>query len=246
MGLESGTVISNFVITNPTSDDPVSEGDNHLQLIKQILQTQFPGELGAGFAEVITSTETELNYLQGATSNIQNQIDNIIAGTSANLFAPVGTVMVFASPTPPLGWTKVTNVDDAVMRIMTTEDAGDTGGSVSIVNMPYTHVHNTSGHAITAEESPPHSHFVAAAIDGSGALVAGSFMNRDWASGSSSANNYQLRGNTVTAPTVGKSSVAPVGNGGFFAEEHNHGPTANNAGSFINPKYINIMQAVKT
>lgn len=42
MGLESGTYIDDFVITNPTSGDPRSQGDNHLRLIKELLQNTFP------------------------------------------------------------------------------------------------------------------------------------------------------------------------------------------------------------
>ena len=42
MSLETGNYISALVRTNPLSSDPVSEGDDHLQLIKKILQKTFP------------------------------------------------------------------------------------------------------------------------------------------------------------------------------------------------------------
>ena len=42
MALETGNYISALVRTNPLSSDPVSEGDDHLQLIKKILQKTFP------------------------------------------------------------------------------------------------------------------------------------------------------------------------------------------------------------
>ncbi len=42
MGLEVGNYISALVKTNPLSSDDVSEGDNHLQLIKKILKQNFP------------------------------------------------------------------------------------------------------------------------------------------------------------------------------------------------------------
>ena len=54
MGLEAGTTISSFIESNPTSSDPVSQGDNHLQLIKSVLQAQFPGSGGLGYATAIT------------------------------------------------------------------------------------------------------------------------------------------------------------------------------------------------
>ena len=42
MALETGNYISALVRTNPLSSDPVSEGDDHLQFIKKILQKTFP------------------------------------------------------------------------------------------------------------------------------------------------------------------------------------------------------------
>jgi hypothetical protein len=42
MGLETGNYISALVKTNPLSSDNVSEGDDHLQLIKKILKQTFP------------------------------------------------------------------------------------------------------------------------------------------------------------------------------------------------------------
>ena len=42
MALEAAQFISNLVATNPDPSDPVSEGDNHLQLIKRVLKNTFP------------------------------------------------------------------------------------------------------------------------------------------------------------------------------------------------------------
>ena len=42
MGLETGNYISALVKTNPLSSDNVSEGDDHLQLIKKVLKQTFP------------------------------------------------------------------------------------------------------------------------------------------------------------------------------------------------------------
>ena len=61
MGIEAATYISQLVPTNPTSSDPVSQGDDHLQLIKDVLQKQFT-TLGAA---AVTTTAGELNLLDG-------------------------------------------------------------------------------------------------------------------------------------------------------------------------------------
>ena len=42
MALESGTYLDDLVATNPTASDNVSQGDNHLRLIKEVLKNSFP------------------------------------------------------------------------------------------------------------------------------------------------------------------------------------------------------------
>jgi hypothetical protein len=80
MGLETATYISQLVATNPTASDPVSQGDDHLQLIKDVLQKQFT-TLGAA---AVTTTAAELNLLDGVTavgdaSGPGSSTDNAIA-----------------------------------------------------------------------------------------------------------------------------------------------------------------------
>lgn len=43
MGLETGTYISDLVPTNPVFNDPESQGDDHVRLVKNVLQNTFPG-----------------------------------------------------------------------------------------------------------------------------------------------------------------------------------------------------------
>ena len=80
MGLETATYISQLVDTNPTTSDPVSQGDDHLRLIKSVLQDQFT-TLGAA---AVTTTAAELNLLDGKTavgdaSGPASSTDNAIA-----------------------------------------------------------------------------------------------------------------------------------------------------------------------
>ena len=62
MGLETGTYIDSLNSSNPTAGDAVSEGDDHLRLIKSTVKATFPNLTNA-----VTSTHTELNILDGAT-----------------------------------------------------------------------------------------------------------------------------------------------------------------------------------
>jgi hypothetical protein len=81
MSVETTTNIAGLVTTNPAVTDPVYDGPNHFWLIKSVLKNIFPGAGGVGFVTPIIATEAELNYLDGASSNIQDQIDAINAKT---------------------------------------------------------------------------------------------------------------------------------------------------------------------
>lgn len=66
MGLETGTVVADLVITNPTSSDSKSVGDDHLRLLKTVLRNSFAGFAGnilvsgtdGGAADAYTLTPT--------------------------------------------------------------------------------------------------------------------------------------------------------------------------------------------
>lgn len=63
MALETGTYISDLVVTNPTAADAKSQGDDHLRLIKSALKNTFTAITGA-----ITVTQIEINKLSGLLS----------------------------------------------------------------------------------------------------------------------------------------------------------------------------------
>lgn len=70
MALETATYISDLVSTNPTASDNISQGDDHIRLLKATVKSTFPNITGA-----VTPTHTELNYVGGVTSAIQTQFD---------------------------------------------------------------------------------------------------------------------------------------------------------------------------
>ena len=69
--------IDDLVATNPAAGDNVSEGDDHIRGIKNVLKTTFPNIDGA-----VTPTDTEINYVGGVTSAIQTQINTKAATTA--------------------------------------------------------------------------------------------------------------------------------------------------------------------
>ena len=135
MGLETGSTIASFITSNPTSSDPVNQGDDHLRLIKSILKAQFPGAGGLGFTIPITATESELNALHGLT----------------NFYFPSGTRMPFAQASAPTGWTQDTtsNADNRMLRVVSSAGNG-VGGSASPIlnNTVSSHTHTFTGNAL--------------------------------------------------------------------------------------------------
>ena len=77
MGVESATYISQLVDTNPLVSDAVGQGDDHLRLIKAVLQAQFPN-LTAG---AVNTTQTEMNLLDGVTALVTLAADQSWSGS---------------------------------------------------------------------------------------------------------------------------------------------------------------------
>jgi hypothetical protein len=221
MPLESGTTISQLDGSWPLEGDDVNEGNDHLWLIKNILKTQFPGVLGQGFDTPIVAIEQELNYSQGLTSNIQEQLDALDAND--DLKAPVGTVMTFYQLTPPNGWTQITTIADAMMIITDDGTGGTTGGTDDATAPDLTHDHTTGGFQLQITHMPPHDH--------AGRLI--SYQNNGGASGPSGGpdggNNFFYDGDTG------------VRGGG---SSHAHGDTGEANPTFA-PKYAKMIIAAK-
>jgi len=88
MGVETATYISQLSATNPLGTDPVSEGDNQIRLVKEVLQAQFPNFTAA----TVDPTVAELNYVDGVTSAIQTQLDAKSATAGNTSLVTLGTI----------------------------------------------------------------------------------------------------------------------------------------------------------
>ena len=64
MPLETGTYISDLVVTNPLNTDVAEQGDDHLRLIKSTIKATFPSLTGA-----VTKTHTQLNRTPAGTAS---------------------------------------------------------------------------------------------------------------------------------------------------------------------------------
>lgn len=93
MGLESASFISELDDTFPLGGDPINKGDDHLRLLKSVLQSQFPNFVAAAMNATVAelnlligllASSAELNILDGAllsTSEL-NTLNGILADTS--------------------------------------------------------------------------------------------------------------------------------------------------------------------
>ena len=80
MGVATATFISQLSATNPLATDPISEGDDQIRLVKDVLLKQFTS-LGAA---AVTGTAAELNTIDGYTGTTAelNYLDITTLGTS--------------------------------------------------------------------------------------------------------------------------------------------------------------------
>jgi len=218
MPIEAGTVISELDASWPLSGDPIVEGDNHLRLIKSVLQTQFPGA-GGGFNIPIIATEDEINHLEGVTGNIQDQLDEALEDT---LIAPAGTVMLFHQATPPVSWTNIAAHNDKMLRVVSGLGGGS-GGVDAPFNFDFSHAHTTGDHTLIEAEMPSHIHTLA-----QGDLI------------TTSGDTEGTSGRYSSAGTDVGDRIAATG--GDAA--HNHGSTSNELAVF-QPLFVDIILASK-
>lgn len=145
MGLETASYINGLNISNPTSNDNVGDGDNHIRLIKTVLKQTFQADDGNGLTGAITATHTQLNTAAtdvGAATNANTantlvkrdangsfEITNITGNVTGNL---IGDMQgdVFASN----GVNKVLeNGTDGTDATFTGSVTGNVTGSASSI-----------------------------------------------------------------------------------------------------------------
>ncbi|QDP52900.1 MAG: putative baseplate wedge protein [Prokaryotic dsDNA virus sp.] len=104
MALETSTYINGLVATNPTASDPVSEGDDHIRLLKSTIKATFPNVTGA-----TTATHTEMSLLTTATdANTASQL--VKRDSSGNFSAGTITATTLAGTLSTAAQTNVTSV----------------------------------------------------------------------------------------------------------------------------------------
>jgi hypothetical protein len=184
MALETGSFISDLVVSNPQSSDSVSQADDHIRLIKSTVKTTFPNITGA-----VTVTQSQINDVvnkaplasptftgtpaapTASSSTNTTQIATTafvqaVAAATREALYPVGSIYTNASnsanPATFLGfgtWTAF-----GAGRVMVGHNASDplfdtaeeTGGSKDAIAVSHTHT------ATSTVTDPGHTHAVPA------------------------------------------------------------------------------------
>jgi hypothetical protein len=114
MPIETGTYISDLVVTNPAHGDVLSQSDSHHRLLKSVIKNTFPNITAA-----VNATAVQLNQLVSglighadgtntAPSIFFNSETGLGFYRSAAGFFPASSAAAPASPTPASSSSKVT------------------------------------------------------------------------------------------------------------------------------------------
>lgn len=254
MSIESTNNIAGLVATNPTAQDPVYQGPNHIWLIKSVLKHIFPGVTGTGFSKQITATEDEINRLSGVSAPVQTQlsslradVDQIIADMGGNApeqlkyELPIGFLFHCAIPTNPntlLGYGTWSRYGQGRMLVSQTSSdpdfasAGLTGGTKTTQLPAHTHTvsiaSSSTAHGHSMGTSGDHSH----AASSSG-MSANSTHSHSGTTGSMSANATHTH--TATSGGMsGNASHSHSASSGGMSGNTTHSHTASTGGMSAN------------
>jgi hypothetical protein len=171
MALESATYVSGLVDSNPSGSDSISQGDDHLKLIKSVLQSTLPNAnaaLNGVHTGAVEPTSTSAGQLWFDTSGagvlkVRDKADSAyddVDTTSTALPSGIISLWYGSIASIPSGWALC---DGSVAGSITTPDLRDrfivgagTGGSYAV---GATGGSTTSGpHTLTAAQMPTHTH----------------------------------------------------------------------------------------
>src|SRR3990172_91667 len=94
MPLEAATWLDDLVSTNPIAGDNVSQGDDHLRLLKAVLKAQFPSLLRA-------------IYLEQASVDLASATTPDLSTPATNYINITGTTQIDGFATEPAGFTRL-------------------------------------------------------------------------------------------------------------------------------------------
>ena len=79
MAVESASWVTQLVATNPVVGDPVGEGDDHLRMIKTVLQKSFPSSSTAAIVPNVSGQSGKYLSTDGTDTTWSEVADNAAA-----------------------------------------------------------------------------------------------------------------------------------------------------------------------
>jgi hypothetical protein len=229
MSLESASFIHQLLPSNPTTQDKMKQGDDHIRQLKQVLQNNFPGLTGA-----VTVSEEVLNQ-------VPPNLTAIILGLASHGMQKGAIIAHDPSQVIPGGWVVADGrtvagygvVPDLRGRFIkgasVSEEPGTIGGAASgVTNASAAHTHSgtTGEHILTEGEIPSHSHVLSQNI-----LTEG------------------VPGSGLGGATSGSSAPIPTTGNVGSDQGHSHTISADGAHSHTvatQPPYYTLVYIVKT
>ena len=241
MPLESATFINNLVASNPASTDTVSQADDHIRLIKQVLKTTFPN-LNAP----VTATPAQLN------SSVPTGFIGMWSGSIATV--PAGWGLCDGnSGRPDLR-------DRFIVGAGSTYTIGATGGANTVTlveaNLP-SHAHSFSGTGTSSAVDLSHNHTFSGTTGGGGSHVHSRLSSGSAPDGNNTGLWTVVRGSGGTSTTntnaIGDHVHGYSGTTSTFSGNHSHtitvsgvvGTTGSGTGHENRPPYYALAFIIK-
>lgn len=177
MPLESTSYISGLNSANPAATDLLSQGDDHIRLIKAVLKATFPNLTGP-----VTATQAQINAVVGALLGVPVGTICIWYGQSTNVPAGWGicnggtyTKVVGGTIVSPdlrdrvvMGAGAVAAQNTAYGAANASATTGAAGAHTHAISGTGAHTHTPTvqGHALSVSEIPSHTHTFTGGIGG--------------------------------------------------------------------------------
>lgn len=160
---------------------------------------------------------------------------------------PAGSIMIFGQPAAPTGWTKISSINDRMLRIVSGVGGGSGGTQLVSSGVSLAHTHSLASVADHTHSFPAHTHNLGTAGSVSGALVANgsyAYVQDSIAGGGLMAQCEQTLGLPTSAVTVYKSRSLNTGGGNTDAQGgHTHSIVSQLADFTLS--YVDVIQCSK-
>lgn len=159
-------------VTKPLDAGPIRTGDDFIRELKADLETaiseehSFPVDSGSphGYHNIPSGTTaarpagaTGQWYYNTTTGTIQRYSGTAWVDLTDSNYLPSGTVMVFCQTAAPTGWTRLTTINDSMLRAVVGATGGATGGAwgMTIAAADFVHDHGGATSSVSFSTSHP-------------------------------------------------------------------------------------------